>query len=61
VIDLSASSQAIDVKNVYFFMFLRLHKNMFKKCFIDVCFFYFKKHAKLEGIEWDSDTDSHCE
>ena len=23
--------------------------------------FYFKKHAKLKGIEWDSDTDSDCE
>jgi len=24
-------------------------------------FFYFKKHAKLKGIKWDSDTDSDCE
>jgi len=29
--------------------------------FIDVCFFILKKHAKLKGIEWDSDTDSDCE
>jgi len=42
-------------------MFLRLHKTMFFNVFIDICFFYFKKHAKLKGIEWDSDTDSDCE
>jgi len=24
-------------------------------------FFILKKHAKLKGIEWDSDTDSDCE
>ena len=23
-------------------------------------FFILKKHAKLKGIEWDSDTDSDC-
>ena len=24
-------------------------------------FYFKKKHAKLKGIEWDSDTDSDCE
>jgi len=49
----------IDVKNV--FCFLRLRKNMFLMFFIDVCFFILKKHAKLKGIECDSDSDSDCE
>jgi len=34
---------------------------MFLMFFIDVCFFILKKHAKLKGIEWDSDSDSDCE
>jgi len=32
--------------------------NVFYWCMF---FFILKKHAKLKGIEWDSDTDSDCE
>ena len=32
---------------------------MFFNVFL-LMFFILKKHAKLKGIEWDSDTDSDC-
>jgi len=34
---------------------------MFFNVFLLMYVFLLKKHAKLKGIDWDSDTDSDCE